>query len=280
MYTIDLDGEVAVVTGGGSGIGRAVAVLLAQAGAKVAVLDFNDEAAQETVELIRQADSTAESYQCDVSSQWLVGSVMAQVSSDLGDPSILVNVAGIWINGSVIEMPGHEAQRLLEVNLLGSLWAVRAAWPYMVGRGGGVVINVGSVQARGVFVEPNMYNVTKAGIETLTGMLAIEGGPHNIRVNCVAPGPVSTPGMGDWSAMPADFVNQWRTAIPAGRRGHAEEVAFAILMLCAPLATYVNGAVIPVDGGLPWERRPVTLLGPPGERGVQDDPDQQPREEQ
>lgn len=271
MYSIDLSGHVAVVTGGGGGIGRAVATLLASADATVAVLDVDLAAAEATVRHIEWMHGRAAAFACDVRDLPTAESAVVDVMRKFGRIDMLVNVAGVWTNGSILEMPPEETCELLEINLLGALWMSRAVWEPLKQSGHGSIVNIGSVQAHGVYVEPNMYNVTKQALEAQTGMLALQGAPHNIRVNCVAPGPIATPGMGNWQEMPESFVDLWRTAIPLGRRGTPEEVAHAVLMLCAPGASYISGATIPVDGALPWERRPTPLLPKPIPRA--EDPD-------
>jgi NAD(P)-dependent dehydrogenase (short-subunit alcohol dehydrogenase family) len=271
LYSIDLNGHVAVVTGGGGGIGRAVAALLASADATVAVVDSDFARAELTVERAKWNHGRAAAFACDVRDSDSADAVIEAIMQAYGHVDMLVNVAGIWANGNIIDMPAAQVRELIDTNLLGALWMSRAAWEPLKASGNSSIVNIGSVQAHGVYVEPNMYNVTKLALEAQTGMLALQGAPHNIRVNCVAPGPIATPGMGNWQKMPESFVDLWRTAIPLGRRGTPEEVAHAVLMLCAPGASYISGATIAVDGALPWERRPTPLLPAPVKRA--EDPD-------
>lgn len=264
MYTVDLSGKVALITGGAGGIGRAIALALAQAGADVAVADLSLRQAQETQRLIRFHGRTCSAHAGDVTVDTDVRQLVEDVVNEHGGLHIVVNAAGIWIDGTLTIALDSQIAKLLSTNQLGPLRVARAAWPYLA-MNGGLIVNIGSVQAHGVYVQPNLYNVTKVALEALTEGLAVEGGRRNIRAVCVAPGAMSGTGM---SGAPPVIIDALRRTVPVGRRGLPEEIAHVVVMACA--ATYLSGTTITVDGGLSCERRPVTMLPP---RLVADDPD-------
>jgi NAD(P)-dependent dehydrogenase (short-subunit alcohol dehydrogenase family) len=266
VYCIDLNGKVAVVTGAGGGIGRAISLALAQAGATVALADSNLQSANKTFDEVVFAGGRATTYRCDVKRESHVMQVAYDVVSHYGRIDIVVNAAGIWMDGTLTALTPLQTGTLLETNQLGPLYMTRAAWSYL-SVNGGVVINIGSIQAHGIYVQPGFYNTTKAALEGITQATAVEGGPLGIRAVCVAPGAMSGTGM---SGAPPEIIDALRRSVPVGRRGLPEEVAHAVVMACAPQASYINGTTITVDGGLSCERRPVTMLPP---RLVADDPD-------
>jgi NAD(P)-dependent dehydrogenase (short-subunit alcohol dehydrogenase family) len=271
-----LSGKVAVVTGGGGGIGRVTALLLAQSGAVVGVVDVDSGKADATAQIVRGYGYECESYAADVSSPDEVADAFSNVRRTIGAPSILVSSAGIQPSGNLLRMDPTTVRRVLDVNLLGSLWVVRAVWDDMLNAGGGSIVLISSVQAHGLFSEPSAYHPSKAALTGLTGPLAVEGGRHNIRVNCVEPGAIATPGIGNLAGVHPSVVNELRRSIPLGRRGRAEEVAHAVHMLCLPGASYMTGSIIRVDGGVIWDHRLAMNL--PATTPVYGDPDGHPHE--
>lgn len=266
MYTVDLSGRVALITGAAGGIGRAIALALSQAGATVALVDTDRPGAERVLGEVMFAGGAGSAHTGNVS----VRAQAVQLIGDVVDAhhriDILVNVAGIWIDGTLTSQHITDGHLLLNTNQLGPWLMTRAAWPYL-SVNGGTVVNIGSVQAHGIYVEPGMYNVTKAALEGLTMSTAVEGGPLGIRAVCIAPGAMSGTGM---SGAPPEIIDALRRTVPVGRRGFPDEVAHAVVMVCAPQGGYINGTTITVDGGLSCERRPVTMLPP---RLVRDDPD-------
>jgi len=237
-----LSGKVAVVTGSGAGIGRASAIRFAAEGAKVAVTDINEAAAQQVVEEITAAGGCAKAYKCDVMNQPQVEEVMAAVCRDLGDIDILMNNAGGAIVAGKMQ-PFESCTReymdtLIGINLMGTLFCTRAVLPRMIERGcGGRIINLTSI--RGVAGDKNniLYGTAKGGVISFTKSLAMSMGKHAITVNAIAPGAIdSRPG-------PAACTNF------LGHPGKCSEVAALALFLASDEAGFMTGDIIHIDGG-------------------------------
>lgn len=245
-------GRIAVVTGGGSGIGRAIALGLSQAGASVAILDANGNAAEDTAGMIAGAGGTAMALACDVAAFEAVESAGREIAAALGPVDILVNNAGISPKhrgrpASVLTMDPAEWQRVLGVNLTGAFHGVRVFGADMVRRGWGSIVNQSSVAAKTHvgFVGVH-YPATKAGLIGFTKHLAGELGPSNINVNALAPGRIDTPLMR--GVDPA--VNQAIVLdTPMRRLGTPEDVATTALFLTSEAGHFVTGQVVDVAGG-------------------------------
>jgi 3-oxoacyl-[acyl-carrier protein] reductase len=226
--------RVAIVTGGASGIGRATAELLAAQGVRVAVLDRKAVDGGITV---------------DVSDEASVSRAVDGVRSTLGPVDILVNAAGVAAGGA-LDDPGYvDAWReALAVNLTGTLHMVRACRDDLVRRGEGRIVNVASTEGLGAARHTGPYTVSKHGVVGLTRSLAVELGRRGVTANCVCPGATLT---GMTAPIPAEARDRFaRRNIPVGRYGRPEEIAHMIVALTAVEASFVNGAVIPVDGGM------------------------------
>lgn len=239
--------EVALVTGAGRGIGRAVAVALAAAGWQVAVNFRQDaDAAAAVCQEIAAAGGTALPFQADVSDEAQVAQLFRQVRQALGAPALLVNNAGVAHFGLLQEMTVAEWRRVMAVNLDGAFFCCREALPYMLHNKSGCIINIASVWGEAGASCEAAYAASKGGLIALTKALAKEVGPSGIRVNCVAPGVIHT-AMNDRLTIAelADLAD----ATPLGRIGSPEEVAAVVSFLASPAAGFVTGAVIPVTGG-------------------------------
>ena len=225
------DQRIAIVTGGASGIGRATAGLLEAQGVGVAVLDLHG------------------GIRCDVSDDRSVADAVAEVRETLGPVSILVNAAGVPA-GAAIDTPNYvdEWERSLAINLTGTMLMVRACVDDLIASGAGRIVNIASTEALGSGRLTGPYTVAKHGVVGLTRALAVDLGRKGVTANCVCPGATLT---GMTAAIPeGDRDTFARRKIPVGRYGRPEEIAHIIVALTAPEASFVNGAVIPVDGGM------------------------------
>jgi glucose 1-dehydrogenase/2-deoxy-D-gluconate 3-dehydrogenase len=253
---INLDGQVAIVTGAGMGIGQAVALRLAEAGAAVVLADVQDAAAQDTAARIRADGGRAEALHADAASVADAQRVVSAAQEAFGRLDILVNNAGIFPFSPLLETTEALWDRVLDVNLKGAFFYSQAAGRRMVEAGrGGRIVNVASVDA--LFPSGNLahYDASKGGMVMLTKALAKELGAHGIRVNAVAPGGVDTPGARQAGAdvmarlhLPADTPAAPPRSL-LGRYATADEMARVVFFLCTPLADFLTGSLIVADGG-------------------------------
>ena len=239
----ELDGRVAIITGGGSGIGAATARRFAAEGATVAVLDRDADGASRVA-----TEVNGHAYALDVRDGDEVSEVIDRVAQTLGQIDILVNNAGTGDLRPLHTVDDKLWHRLIDVNLTGTFNATRAAIPFMLETGGGAIVNNASVSGLAPTRNEAAYSAAKAGVIALTKSGALEYGP-TVRVNCVAPGHVRTPMTAVWEQMPDAFA-PIAEAIPLGRIGEPDEVAEAILFLASDRASYITGQTLVVDGGV------------------------------
>lgn len=230
--------STAVVTGAGRGLGRETARVLAARGHSVVAVDLDPDSAVSTAKAVG-----GQGYGCDVADR----DAIRDLAGRIGPVDVLVNNAGIWRFGPLLELSEADVVEVVSVNLLGTLWCVQAFAPGMAGRGGSV-INLSSGAARMHSAGTGIYPATKNAIEALTIQLAVELGPLGIRVNAVAPGSILTEATAAILS-DSDRAERERT-IPAGRLGRPSDVADAVAYLASSAADYVTGQVLYVDGGL------------------------------
>ena len=241
-------GRVAVVTGGGRGLGRAIAWRLALEGANLVIsYRSNDSAAEETAERVREADVRCELFKGDVSSPGEVEALFKGVSDAFGRLDILINNAGITRDNLMMRMKEDEFDEVLRTNLKGTYLCTRAALRPMVRARWGRVVNVSSVVGLVGNAGQANYAASKAGIIGFTKSVAREVAQRGITVNAVAPGYVETELTG---SLPEKVKDQIRGQVPAGRFGEPEEVAEVVAFLVGEAAGYVSGQTIAVDGGM------------------------------
>jgi NAD(P)-dependent dehydrogenase (short-subunit alcohol dehydrogenase family) len=249
------EGLVALVTGGGSGIGLATARLLAAEGAHVAVLDLDPAAAAAPVDGAEPLLPLV----ADVTDETAVAAAVATVVERLGGLDVLVNNAGVGARGTVEDNPYDEWRRVLDVNLLGVVRATRAALPHLRRSAHAAVVNTCSIAATAGLPDRALYGATKGAVLALTLAMAADHVREGIRVNCVNPGTVDTPWVHGLLAAAPDAdaeLEALRARQPLGRLVSAEEVAAAIAYLASPLAAATTGAVLAVDGGMQAVRLP------------------------
>jgi NAD(P)-dependent dehydrogenase (short-subunit alcohol dehydrogenase family) len=241
------DGKVAIVTGGGGGIGAAVCEVFAREGAKVAVLDLDPALADESAEHLRGQGAEAKAYRADVTSSAEVDNVFAQVHGDLGGIDALVNCAGVNRQAPALEFSFEDWRHTLSVDLDGAFLCAQRAARHMVQQGrGGRIVNVTSVHEFTPLQRGVAYTVAKHGLGGLTKQLAYELGSEGITVNSVAPGFVATPMTGLEDRDPGTIA---KPRFPLGRAGDAREIASCIGWLCSADAAWTTGASFVVDGG-------------------------------
>lgn len=242
-------GKVAIVTGAGSGMGRATAHLFADEGAKVAVVDVNRDGVDRVVSEISAAGGTAGAWAIDVTNAAAIITLVREVVARFGGVDILVNNAGVSLPAPIDGDDFDQAwARTLAVNLTAHVQLIRACLPHLKAQSSGRIVNIASTEGLGATAFISPYTSSKHGVIGLTRALAVELGSQGVTVNCVCPGPINT---GMTAVIPDDAKRKFaRRRVPLRRYGEPEEVAHATLSLVLPAASYINGAVVVVDGGM------------------------------
>jgi 3-oxoacyl-[acyl-carrier protein] reductase len=234
------DGRVALITGGARGIGRATAAAFGARGARVVIADRQGAEAA-------AAEVGAVGVEVDVADAASVAQAVARIMEKLGRIDVLINNAGITRDATLAKTSDAAWDAVIAVNLTGTFNMTRAVAPHMVAAGGGAIVNASSIVGlQGNFGQSN-YVASKAGVVGLTRVWARELGRKGVRVNCVAPGFIATDMT---AAMPAEILDGMKAKTPLGRLGRAEDVARAYLFLASDEASFINGQVLGVDGGL------------------------------
>jgi NAD(P)-dependent dehydrogenase (short-subunit alcohol dehydrogenase family) len=251
----NLNGKVAVVTGGGSGIGRAIATVFGRRGAHVIVLDVDTESAAEAAAAISTEGGRAESDRCDVSDAESVTRAFERVLASAGRLDILVNNAGIAHVGNIERTPENDFDRLFQVNVKGVYLCSRAAVPVMVRQGGGVILNMASIVSFIGVADRFAYSMSKGAVLTMTKSVAVDYVNQKVRCNCICPARIRTPFVDgfvrkNYPGREQEVLQELSAYQPMGRMGTPEEVAYLALYLCSDEAAFVTGQAYPLDGGV------------------------------
>jgi len=254
-----LKNKTALVTGGGSGIGKAISMTFAQQGAKVHILDFNLEGAEETILEIEKLGGTGKAHQCDVSNQKNVTDVISSISKE-ESISILVNNAGIAHVGNVEAVEEDDLDLLYNVNIKGVYNCIKASIPSLKENGGGVILNLASIGSTVGLNDRFAYSMSKGAVLTMTYSIAKDYINDGIRCNCIAPGRVHTPFVDgfiskNYPGQEEEMFEKLSKTQPIGRMGSTQEIADLVLFLCSDEAGFITGSNYPIDGGF------VTLNG-------------------
>ncbi len=250
------DGKVGLVTGAGSGIGRATAIGFAQRGGTIAVADINEENANKVVAEIKSAGGKALAIVADVTRSADIDRMIAQTTSELGRLDFLHNNAfGLPAAQASIQVAARTADvedgvwdHMIDLGLTAVFRAMKRAIPEMRAHGGGAIVNTASISGLRADYGIAAYNAAKAGVINLTRVVAIEYARHGIRANCICPGAIDTPLLAPALEQPG-FADKFNEAIPMGRLGRPEEMANVVLFLASDLASFVTGAAFVADGG-------------------------------
>lgn len=245
-----LKGKAGLVTASGSGIGRASAIALAKAGAKVMISDVSEEGGKETVKMIKDNGGEAQFFKCDVSDEEQVKVLVDETVSAFGKLDFAHNNAGINAGQVKIgEMDSKDWDKTIKVTLYGTFYSIKHEVNAMIKTGGGAIVNTAS--GAGIEGSPNMapYTASKHGIVGLTKSVALEYGKQGIRINSIAPGATITPSIEKWSKDQPEQYKGVLESLPSGEMSTAEDQGNAVMFLCSDLAKQINGVTIPIDGG-------------------------------
>jgi NAD(P)-dependent dehydrogenase (short-subunit alcohol dehydrogenase family) len=254
---VDLSDQVAIVTGGGAGIGQGVAVEVARHGADVVILDIDAARAEQTAALVRDLGRRAVEVVADAMQTDQVRAAVQRADDELGRIDILVNNAGGVSRRRFLDQSEGSWRRHIDLNLVSMLAATSAAAPVMIRGGrGGSIVNVASIEASRAAPMYAVYAACKAAMVSFTRTMAVELSEHGIRVNVIAPDMTATPGLAgirsgrDEPAPPsASYREAIEAYVPLGRQGHISECGSLVAFLCSPMASYITGTLIPIDGG-------------------------------
>ncbi len=250
-----LENKIAVITGGGSGIGRSMALRFAQEGAKVAILELNAKNASAVIEQIQKDGGQAQSYQCDVAKQSSVRGCFEEVIKAHGRLDILINNAGIAHIGNVETTEEADLDRLYQVNIKGVYNCMKAAVPTMVAQGKGAILNLASIASKLGISDRFAYSMSKGAVLTMTLSVAKDYVEKGIRCNCICPARVHTPFVDGYlqehyPGQEQEMFKNLSEYQPIGRMGQPEEIANLALFLCSEEAAFITGSAYDIDGGV------------------------------
>ncbi|GHO49778.1 SDR family NAD(P)-dependent oxidoreductase [Ktedonospora formicarum] len=241
-----LQGKTALVTGATSGIGQAIAQVFVREGAQVIITGRNKERGQAVVEAIRLAGGSAVFIAANLASQRDIESLAVQALNAFGRIDILVNNAGLLLSGATGQTDEATFDAVVATNFKAPFYLTAALAPQMAERRAGKIINITTISAHRGFPTASLYGATKAALTLLTKAWASEFGPNGINVNAIAPGPVRTPGAEESMG---ERLDQVASMLPARRVGFPSEIAEAALYLASEEASFIHGAILPIDGG-------------------------------
>ncbi|MBU1156443.1 MAG: SDR family oxidoreductase [Proteobacteria bacterium] len=237
-----LQDKVAVVSGAASGLGKAVAIAYAQEGAKVFLADINEQGLQETLRAIGQDGARAKALKVDTSNPDRVAQMIAAALDAFGRIDIQANIAGVLVRKSLLEHSVDDWKRVIDINLSGVFYCIKAVAPVMIEQKYGKIINMGSIAGMVGYAYPS-YSASKAGVVNLTRELSMELAPHNININAICPGVIKTP------MIKPELEKEYVSKTPQGRLGEPGDVAAAAVYLATEEASFVNGTTLVIDGG-------------------------------
>ncbi len=254
MHTFDLTSKIAVITGGGSGIGKSICEVFARQGASVYILELNEQTGLETKKAIEESGGHASIMACDVSNQSQVASVIQAIHQDTGRIDILINNAGVAHIGTVETTTEEDLDRIYRINIKGVYNCLHAVVPLMKQQGGGAIVNMASVAAMVGIADRFAYSMSKGAVLTMTLSVAKDYLQHNIRCNCISPGRVHTPFVDgflkkNYPGKEQEMFEKLSKTQPIGRMGNPEEIALLALYLCSDAAGFITGTNYPIDGG-------------------------------
>lgn len=245
--TVDLNDRVALVTGAGRGLGKAMAVALAESGAAVACVDIDQEVLDATVAEIVASGGNAKAYACNVTDSEAVAATVKSVVADLGGLDILVNNAGITRDNLMLRMKDDQWTSVIDINLSGTFYFARAAARPIMKSPAGRIINIASISGQMGNPGQANYSASKAGVIGLTRTIARELASRGVTVNAIAPGFIET----DMTAKLGEELNERiKEQLPLGRLGDVRDVADAVLFLAGPSGGFITGQTITIDGGM------------------------------
>ena len=249
----DLSNKTSIITGGGSGIGKAISILFAKQGSNVFILDLDEAGAAKTIEEIRSEKGNASFIKCNVGSQEEVESAVAKIAGETTGIHIIVNNAGIAHVGTLESTASADLERLFTVNVKGVFHVAKAAIPYMKEKGGSI-LNMASIASTVGIPDRFAYSMTKGAVVGMTLSIARDYLTYNIRCNCISPARVHTPFVEGFLAKnypgrEQEMFKKLSATQPIGRMGRPDEIACLALYLCSDEASFITGCDYPIDGG-------------------------------
>ncbi|MBL7700213.1 MAG: SDR family oxidoreductase [Chitinophagaceae bacterium] len=248
-----LTNKTTIITGGGSGIGKAIAELFGKQGANVFILDVDETGAQDTVDTIKSAGGTAAFFKCNIGSPKETADIIENIAAKTSSIEIIINNAGIAHVGTVESTTDADFDRLISVNVKGVFHIVRSALPYMKEKGGSI-LNMASIASTVGIPDRFAYSMTKGAVVGMTLSIAKDYLKYNIRCNCISPARVHTPFVDGFLAKnypgrEEEMFKKLSATQPIGRMGRPDEIAFLALYLCSDEASFITGCDYPIDGG-------------------------------